>query len=183
MTTEQKHQFKNLIEFIFSEENITKYLEDRTSPDAPIKNLAEVKSEFYYEVGDAQHRLHVYGTLKLKHTGNYRLSNEKIRGIVEKILDKKVHFNAKGSADVERVWNSVLCRTSTPRLELNLCSSLLLLHILNLFSAVGMPNTTCATIPSAIKAAKIINTDLLVLRESTTAVAPVIAMLATATPQ
>jgi hypothetical protein len=45
MTAEQKHQFKNLVEFIFAEENITKYLEDRTSPDDPTKNLAEVRSE------------------------------------------------------------------------------------------------------------------------------------------
>jgi hypothetical protein len=104
MITEQKHQFKNLVDFIFAEENIHKYLEDRTSPDDPQKNLTEVKSEFDYEVGDAQYRLHVHGTLKLKYTGNYRLSNEKIRGVVEKILSKKVHFNATGSADVERVW-------------------------------------------------------------------------------
>jgi hypothetical protein len=104
MTTEQKHQFKNLVDFIFAEENIDKYLEDRTSPDDPRKNLAEVKSEYYHEVGDAQHRLHVHGAIKLQHTGNYRLSNEKIRGVVEKILGKKVHFNATGSADVERVW-------------------------------------------------------------------------------
>jgi hypothetical protein len=83
---------------------VDKYLEDRTSPDDPRKNLAEVKSEYYYEVGDTQHRLHVHGTIKLQHTGNYRLSNEKIRGVVEKILGKKVHFNATGSADVERVW-------------------------------------------------------------------------------
>jgi hypothetical protein len=52
-------------------------------------------------VGDAQHRLHVHGALKLKHTGNYRLSNEKIRGVVEKILGKKVHFKPTGSVDVE----------------------------------------------------------------------------------
>jgi hypothetical protein len=74
MTTKQKHQFKNLVDFIFAEENICKYLEDRTSPHNPQKNLAEVKSEFYYEVGDAQYRLHVHGTIKLQHTGNYRLS-------------------------------------------------------------------------------------------------------------
>jgi hypothetical protein len=86
MTTEQKHQFKNLVDFIFVEENIDKYLVDRTLPDDPRKNLAEVKSEYYYEVGDTQHRLHVHGAIKLQHTGNYRLSNEKISGVVEKIL-------------------------------------------------------------------------------------------------
>jgi hypothetical protein len=48
MTTEQKHQFKNLVEFIFSDENIVKYLKDRTSPDDSKKYLAEAKSEFYY---------------------------------------------------------------------------------------------------------------------------------------
>jgi hypothetical protein len=104
MTTEQKHQFKNLVDFIFAEENVDKYLEDRTSLDDPRKNLAKVKSEYYYEVGDAQHWLYVHSTIKLQHTGNCRLSNEKIRGVVEKILGKKVHFNTTGSADVERVW-------------------------------------------------------------------------------
>jgi hypothetical protein len=69
MTTEQKHQFKNLVDFIFTEENIHKYLKDRTSPDDPRKNLAEVKSEYYYEVSDMQHQLHVHGMIKLQHTG------------------------------------------------------------------------------------------------------------------
>jgi hypothetical protein len=84
MTTEQKHQFKNLVNFIFTEKNIDK-----------------VKSEYYYEVGDTQHWLHAHGAIKLQHTGNYRLADEKIRGVVEKILGKKVHFNMTGSADVE----------------------------------------------------------------------------------
>jgi hypothetical protein len=118
MTTKQKHQFKNLVDFIFAEENIHKYLEDRTLPDNPQKNLAEVKSEFYYEVGDAQHRLHVHGALKLKHTGNYRLSNEKIRGVMEKILSKKVHFNATGSADVERVWAQYMQKQAAEEVKL-----------------------------------------------------------------
>jgi hypothetical protein len=110
MMTEQKHQFKNLVDFIFSEENIEKYLEDRTSPDDPKKNLAEVKSEYYCEVGNAQHRLHAHGMLKLKYTGNYRMFNEKIRGVVEKILSKKVHFNATGSSDAEAAWRQELTK-------------------------------------------------------------------------
>jgi hypothetical protein len=61
-------------------------------------------SPLYYEVGNAQHHFHIHGMLKLQHTGNYKLSNKKIRGVVENILGKKVHFNAMGSADVERVW-------------------------------------------------------------------------------
>jgi hypothetical protein len=104
MTTEQKHRFKNLVGFIFSEDNIVRYIEDRTSPEDPQKNLADIKSEWYFEVGNAQHRLHVHGALKLKHTGNYRLSNEKIRGVVEKILGKKVHLNASGTGDTDAAW-------------------------------------------------------------------------------
>jgi hypothetical protein len=104
MTTDQKYQFKNLVDFIFAEENIDKYLEDRTSPDDSRKNLAEVKSEWYFEIGDSQHRLHVHGITRLKHTGNYRMSNEKIRGVLEKVLGKKVHFNASGSGDPDAAW-------------------------------------------------------------------------------
>jgi hypothetical protein len=108
MTTEEKHQFKNLVDFIFGEKNVDKYLEDRTNPDDSKKNLAKVKSEYYYEVGNAQHRLHCHGLLKLQHTGNYRLSNEKIRGVVEKVLGKKVHFNASGSGNPEAAWQQYI---------------------------------------------------------------------------
>jgi hypothetical protein len=47
MSTDQKRQFKNLMDFIFAEKNIPKHFEDRTSPDDPAKNLAEVKSKWY----------------------------------------------------------------------------------------------------------------------------------------
>jgi hypothetical protein len=110
---EQKHQFKNLVDFIFTEENIDKYLEDRTLLDDPKNNLAEVKSEYYYEVGDMQLRLHVHGVIKLQHTGNYRLSNKKIKGIMEKIPGKKVHFNTTGSADTKRVWVQYMQKQQT----------------------------------------------------------------------
>jgi hypothetical protein len=66
LNQEQKPQFKNLVDFIFAEENIDKYLEDRTSLDDPKKNLAKVKSEYYYEVGNTQYQLHVHGAIKLK---------------------------------------------------------------------------------------------------------------------
>jgi hypothetical protein len=105
MSTDQKRQFKNLVDFIFAKENIPKYLEDRTSPEDPAKNLAEVKSEYYYVVYIVF--LHCHGLLKLSHTGIYRLSNEKIRGVVEKVLGKKVHFNAAGSGDPEAAWMPV----------------------------------------------------------------------------
>jgi hypothetical protein len=104
MTTDQKHQFKNLVDFIFMEKNIDKYLEDRTLLDDPKKNLAEVKSEYSFKVDNIQHQLHIYGTIKLQHTGSYRLSNEKIRGVIKRILGKKVHFNTTGSTDVQQVW-------------------------------------------------------------------------------
>lgn len=104
MSTEEKHKFKALVEFVFSDVNAAKYLEDRTSPEDVQKNTAELKSEYYFEVGSVQHRLHVHGVLTVKHTGNFRLCNEKIRGVVERVLGKKIHFNATGSSDVERVW-------------------------------------------------------------------------------
>jgi hypothetical protein len=84
--------------------NIDKYLKDRTLPDDPRKSLAEVKSEYYYEVGNAQHQVHVHSVIKLQHTRNYRLSNEKIKGVVEKIFSKKVHFNVTESVEIELVW-------------------------------------------------------------------------------
>lgn len=91
-------------------DNIHKYMEDRTLPDDVQKNIADCKIEWYPEVGDSQHRLHIHGVLELKHTGNYRICNEKIRGVIEKILGYKVHFNATGSGDAEAYWRQYITK-------------------------------------------------------------------------
>jgi hypothetical protein len=110
MTTKQKHRFKILVGFIFSKDNIVQYVEDRTSPEDPQKNLEDIKSEWYFEVGNTQHRLYVHSMLKLKHNSNYRLSNKKIRGVVEKILGKKVHFNASGTSNANMAWHQYITK-------------------------------------------------------------------------
>lgn len=91
MSVEEKKRFKNVCEFVFSCENIHNYLEDRTSPEDVSNNIVKCKIEWHPEVGEQVHRLHVHGVIDLKHTGNFRLCNEKIRGVIEKVLGKRVH--------------------------------------------------------------------------------------------
>jgi hypothetical protein len=47
------------------------------------------------------------------------LSNEKIRGVVEKILGKKVHFNATSSGDAEAAWRQYITKQQAAK-EVNL---------------------------------------------------------------
>eukprot|EP01127_Copromyxa_protea_P018775 TRINITY_DN597_c0_g3_i8.p1 TRINITY_DN597_c0_g3~~TRINITY_DN597_c0_g3_i8.p1 ORF type:complete len:120 (+),score=17.82 TRINITY_DN597_c0_g3_i8:418-777(+) len=99
MSVDEKREFKNLADFIFSEENVAKYLIDRNSPHDPTKNIVKLSSEHYFEVGGKQGRLHMHGVLKLTHTGHYQMNEAAIRQLAEEVLGYKVHFNAKGNSD------------------------------------------------------------------------------------
>eukprot|EP01127_Copromyxa_protea_P013360 TRINITY_DN358_c1_g1_i7.p1 TRINITY_DN358_c1_g1~~TRINITY_DN358_c1_g1_i7.p1 ORF type:complete len:205 (+),score=33.76 TRINITY_DN358_c1_g1_i7:61-615(+) len=104
MTKEQKTEFKELVKFIFDEENITEYLTDRKSPDDPSKNIVSLKSEYFFEVGDEQGRLHVHGILKITHTGNYQVNQAAVRQLAEKVLGYKPHFNINGQVSGNPVF-------------------------------------------------------------------------------
>ena len=99
MTDADKLQFKNALSFIFNDEDIVKYLTDRTNPDDAKKNIKSLKIDFYLEVGEKQGRLHAHGLMELSHTGNYTLELQKIKGVISKLLGSGVYFNAVGSRD------------------------------------------------------------------------------------
>ena len=39
---------------MYSEANIVKYLNDRSAPDEPSKNMVKLESQYYFEMGDKQ---------------------------------------------------------------------------------------------------------------------------------
>jgi hypothetical protein len=108
MSAEQKQRFKRAIEFVFNEATFCKYMVDRTSPEDPCKNAGKMKIEYYFEVGEQQHRLHVHGVVDLAHYGNYQIQVDKVRAVLERILGYKVHFNCQGSANSEAAWKAYI---------------------------------------------------------------------------
>eukprot|EP01127_Copromyxa_protea_P013364 TRINITY_DN358_c1_g2_i5.p2 TRINITY_DN358_c1_g2~~TRINITY_DN358_c1_g2_i5.p2 ORF type:complete len:205 (+),score=28.35 TRINITY_DN358_c1_g2_i5:1103-1717(+) len=108
MSAEQKQEFKDLGDFIFSEENIAKYLIDRNSPDDPTKNIVKLAIEHTFEFGASKGRVHMHGILNLTHTGHYSVNQAAIRQLAEKVLGYKVHFNAKGSADQDAAMRAYI---------------------------------------------------------------------------
>lgn len=110
MSPAEKKQFKHAVEFIFDKDNVHKYLEDRTNAGDTRANISELKVEFFFEVGAQQGRLHTHGVLSLKHTGNYRVNQERVRAVLEKLLGRKVHLNVVGSADETAAWAAYITK-------------------------------------------------------------------------
>ena len=103
MSADQKLRFKNLIEHIFEAPDVARYLIDSNNED-PTKNLRDIKSEFYFEVGGDQHRLHVHGFISIAHTGHYRLGLERVQGTCARVLGHKIHFTAQAAGDPNKAW-------------------------------------------------------------------------------
>ncbi len=103
MTPEDVGEFKRLIGFIFSAENVAEYLEDRTAPD-PKTNLDDVQVEYHFEIAPTTHAVHAHGVIKLKHHGNYQISMDAIREIIAGVLGKRIHFNVSASGNADLAW-------------------------------------------------------------------------------
>jgi len=110
MSADQKMRFKNLIEFIFTAPDVARYLVDSNNED-PTKNLRDIKSEFYFEIGTDQHRLHVHGFISIAHTGHYRLGVERVQGICAKVLGHKIHFTAQAAGDPNKAWQEYITKS------------------------------------------------------------------------
>ena len=123
MTDANKLQFKNALSFIFNDEDIVKYLTDRTNPKDAKKNIKKLKIDFYLEVGEKQGRLHAHGLMELEHTGNYTLELQKIKGVISKLLGSGVYFNAVGSGDPQKAWADYMAKgNNTKKVDIYVCS-------------------------------------------------------------
>ena len=111
MTGAEKTNFKNAVEFVFNDQDLPKYLADRTSPEDSRKNIVKIKVEWYAEVGEKVHRLHVHGVVDLTHSGNYQLDIPKIKKLFEQLLGKNIYFNASGSGNAEAAWAAYMSKS------------------------------------------------------------------------
>ena len=112
MTATDKTKFKHFMEFVFSKEKVVKYLEDAKSPEDANTNIIDLESEFYFEVGGEQHRLHSHGMIKLKHTGFYKIKTEQIRQLAKKIFGESIYINIVASGNSEEAWSQYMKKSS-----------------------------------------------------------------------
>jgi len=66
----------------------------------------------------------VHGVVDLQHVGNYQLCVNRVRAVLEKILDGKIHFKAEGSGNAEAAWSHLYSSSSTtPTVNLRIKTS------------------------------------------------------------
>ena len=109
MSADQKLRFKRLIEFIFTAPHVARYLIDSNNED-PAKNLRDNKSEFYFEVGGEQRRLHAHGFISISHVGHYRLAVERVQAVCVRVLGNKVHFSSIVTGDPTKAWQMYITK-------------------------------------------------------------------------
>ena len=112
MTDAEKTKFKNFMEFVFSKEKVVKYLEDAKNITDATTNIVDLESEFYFEVGSNQYRLHSHGIIKLKHTGFYKIKTEQIRQLAKKIFGDSIYLNIVASGNSEEAWLAYIKKSS-----------------------------------------------------------------------
>lgn len=107
LSVAQINEFKELIKFVFSKDNIIEYLIDKTNADSS-KNLVKVESDFYYEIAPGNKSLHSHGLIRLTHTGFYKLDLELIKGIIDGVLGKKSHVHVAAAGDPDAAWEAYM---------------------------------------------------------------------------
>ena len=114
MSKEQKETFKKFIDFIFHDDNLELFLIDVSNKDGVFNdNIIDITKDYYFEVGDEQHRLHTHAQLNLKHKGYYKFNISAIREMAKKILGYSLHINVQASSDPVAAWNNYIKKKST----------------------------------------------------------------------
>jgi hypothetical protein len=108
MSHDDKAKFKAFVEFVFSPERVANFLIDRNSPEDAKKNIVELKSEFYFEVGGTQGRLHTHGATWIKHTGYYHFDLVKVRKLAIEIFGKGIYLDVKATGDANAAWDQYI---------------------------------------------------------------------------
>ena len=88
---------------------VGRYLIDSGNED-PAVNLRELQSEFYFEVGGEQRRLHAHGFISISHVGHYRLAVERVQAVCARVLGNKVHFSSMVSGDPTKAWQMYITK-------------------------------------------------------------------------
>lgn len=112
---EQEH-FVDVVEAMFSPDNVLDYVTDYFNRGDPNENLTDGRVDVAFEIGKEKHRLHAHGVVDLTHTSMYKLNFKKIRQDLQDALGYKVHFNAevaRGAPNSSRMEQYMLKSIST----------------------------------------------------------------------
>lgn len=93
MSKQDKIKFKKIVEYVFNNNNFTKYLVDKSTPDNNHNNLKNINVKYSFEVGGQQNRLHSHIQVDLSHTGFYQIKSMILREFINRAFNNKVHLN------------------------------------------------------------------------------------------
>ncbi len=108
MSDAEKIKFKQYAEYLFKGENILKFVKDLAHPDQPA--IEKTKINYYFEVGDKLHRLHLHALVKIKHNGYMKMEANLLREMSKKMLGYVVHINCPVSSNSEKAWERYISK-------------------------------------------------------------------------
>ena len=99
----EKARFKKLANYIFSE-NIRKYLKNVGKEGS----IIDLKTDFQFEIGEVQHRLHLHGLVQVKHDSFYKLDTPSIRTLTNTYMGYKLHVDVQANGDPTKTWEDYM---------------------------------------------------------------------------
>jgi hypothetical protein len=106
MSTAEKMKFKNWIEYVFSQDNITDFITDQNSPDDSRKNINKIEIDFAFERAPTTDFLHAHGFLHVLHSGFMRFRVNDLRAFALKIFKKNFHIHMPCGYDALQGWKN-----------------------------------------------------------------------------
>ena len=108
MTDDEKIKFKQYADYLFKGENILKFVKDLSNPENPA--IEKTKINYYFEVGDKLHRLHLHALVKIKHNGYMKMEANMLRETSKQMLGYAVHINCPVSSNSEKSWEKYISK-------------------------------------------------------------------------
>ena len=76
------------------------------------KNIVNLRTDYTFEVGSNNHRLHCHGIIDLTHTGFYQVNQSFLRCIVNKYLGFNIHLNIQAQKTASAIaWERYIKKT------------------------------------------------------------------------
>lgn len=79
--------------------------------------IKDTTSNYQYEIGSLQHRLHVHGIVTYEHTANMKLNLQKIKKLFLD-LGFSIHLDVRASGDPVKAWEAYIKKNSNTIIEI-----------------------------------------------------------------
>lgn len=108
MSAAQRDRFKKMTNYLFTENNIMKFLLDKNSPDDNEKNLESIEMKHNLEIGEIAGRYHLHALVNVTHTSMYTVELAKLKMFLEKSLGYRPFVNVTVSSDPSKAMEQYI---------------------------------------------------------------------------